>query len=121
MRAAGYVTAGCLVSGVLVATLLVPHAGLEVLLGMIAPLAVAIASFAFVERTFRRDPARLTAVMIQAFAVKLVLFGGYITVGIRVLALETLPFILSFVTYFLALHVLEAAHLRRLVTATPSN
>ena len=121
MRTAGYMTASTIVSAVVVATWVVPQAGLEVLLGMIAPLAVAVVSFAFVERTFRRDPARLTGAMIQAFAVKFLLFGAYVTVGIRVLALDTVPFISSFVVYFLALHVLEAAQLRRLVAATPSS
>ncbi len=119
MRTAGYMTAGSIVSAVVVATWVAPQAGLEVLLGMIAPLAVSVSSFVFAERTFRRDPARLTGAMIQAFAVKLLLFGVYVTVGIRVLALETVPFILSFVVYFLALHVLEAAQLRRLVAVMP--
>ena len=121
MRTAGYMTAGSIVSALVVATWVVPQAGREVLLGMIAPLAIAVASCAFVERTFRRDPARLTGAMIQAFALKLLLFGAYVTVGIRVLALDTVPFISSFVVYFLVLHFLEAAQLRRLVAAMPAS
>ena len=114
MRTVWYMIAGCCVSGALVATIVVPRAGLEVLLGMIAPLVVAIVTLPVVERTYRRDPKRLTRVMIQAFAGKLLLFGVYVIMVIGVLSLQAIPFVVSFTTYFVALHLTEALHLRRL-------
>ncbi len=40
------------------------------------------------ERTYRRNPERLTAVMIAAFAGKMVFFGAYVAVMLRVLSLR---------------------------------
>ncbi len=107
-------TAGCTISWALVTAIFAPQAGLEVLLGMIAPLAVAIVTLVLVERTYRRDPRQLTRLMITAFVSKLVLFGVYLTIVIGVFSLKAFPFIVSFVTYFVVLHFMEAVRLRRL-------
>jgi hypothetical protein len=44
----------------------------------------------------------------------LVFFGAYVTVMLKVLLLSPLPFVVSFTTYFIALHVFEAVCLQRL-------
>jgi len=43
-----------------------------------------------------------------------VFFGVYVTIMLRVLALRPLPFVVSFTTYFIALHLFEAFCLQRL-------
>lgn len=108
-----------LASGALVAVA-APGAALEIWLGLAAPLAAAICTRVAVARTHRRDPARLTGVLIQLFAGKFVLFGAYIVLAMTGLSLDTAPFLLSFVAYFAVLHVAEAAHLRRLTAAGES-
>ena len=105
-----------LASGALVAVAL-PGAALEIWLGLAAPLAAAICTHLAIARTHRRDPARLTGVMVRLFAGKFVLFGAYIVLAMTSLPLEAAPFLLSFVAYFAVLHVVEAAHLRRLSAA----
>jgi hypothetical protein len=82
--------------------------------GMIGPLAVAIASWVLTERTFRRRPEQLTRRLTIAFGAKMVFFGVYVAVGLRVLSLPTVPFVASFAGYFLALHLAEAFCMRRL-------
>jgi hypothetical protein len=52
--------------------------------------------------------------MIAAFAFKLVFFGFYVGLMIRVVALRPLPFIASFTGYFVGLYLMEALYLRRL-------
>ena len=52
--------------------------------------------------------------MVRLFAGKFILFGGYIVLTMTGLSLDAAPFLLSFVAYFAVLHVVEAAHLRRL-------
>jgi hypothetical protein len=52
--------------------------------------------------------------MVAAFAGKLVFFGVYVTIMLRVLAVRPLPFVVSFTTYFIALHLFEALCLQRL-------
>ena len=86
----------------------------EVLFGMLAPLLVAVVSWAFAERTYRRDPARLTGLMVTAFAGKMVFFGTYVAIMLQGQALRPVPFIVSFTASFVALHVAEALRLRRL-------
>jgi len=91
-----------------------PRFLLETFTGMLGPLLVAVASWAMVEQTFRRDPARLTGVMVTAFAGKMVFFGAYVAVMLLGLSMQTLPFVVSFTAYFIGLHLFEALCLRRL-------
>jgi hypothetical protein len=88
----------------------------ELLAGMLAPLVSATATWVAIERTFRRAAERLTAVMVIGFGVKLVLFGAYVAVMLRLVGLRPVPFVLGFTGYFIALHLMEALFLRRLLS-----
>jgi hypothetical protein len=88
--------------------------GVEVLLGMIGPLAVASGTWVMAERIYRRRPERLTAFMIAAFAGKMVFFGAYVAFMVSVLSRRPVPFVASFTSYFIALYLIEALCLRRL-------
>ena len=88
--------------------------GPELFLGMFAPLVVATLTWVLAERTYRRNPARLTSLMMTAFAGKIVFFGAYVAIGLTVLSLRPVPFVVSFTSYFIALHLAEALCLRRL-------
>ena len=85
----------------------------EVLLGMLAPLAGAAATWVIVVRTWAWRPDALTPLMMAAFGGKLVFFGAYVTVVLEVLAVRPLPFVISFTVYFIGLHLAEALWLRR--------
>src|SRR5262249_46528382 len=87
---------------------------LEILCGMIGPLAAVCATWLMAERTYRRRPEALTALMIAAFAAKLVFFMAYVTVMLRFLSLRPVPFVVSFTTYFIVLYFVVALQLRRL-------
>lgn len=89
-------------------------AGVDVAFGMAGPLAAAIATWALVERTHRGNPERLTALMVTMFAGKIVFFGAYVTFMLKVLSLRPVPFVASFTSCFIALHLMEALYLRRL-------
>jgi len=88
--------------------------GVEMFVGMLGPLAVATSSWVMTERTYRRHPERVTALMMAAFAGKMVFFGAYVTFALIVLALRPIPFVVSFTGYFIGLHLIEALYLRRL-------
>jgi hypothetical protein len=88
--------------------------GPELFLGMIAPLVVATVTWVLAERTYRRNPERLTALMVAAFGAKMVVFGTYVAIVLKVLSLRPVPFVVSFTGYFIALHLAEALSLRRL-------
>jgi hypothetical protein len=94
-----------------------PRLVAEIALGMFGPLAETVATWTLAEVVYRQRPERLTAVMITAFAGKLVFFGAYVAVMVTVLDLRPTPFMASFTTYFIALHLAEALALRRLFAA----
>lgn len=90
----------------------------EVLLGMAAPLAAASVSWVLTERTYKRDPQALTGMMSAAFAAKMLFFGTYVAVMLKIVGLQPMPFVVSFTGYFIALYLTEALLMRRLFGAS---
>jgi hypothetical protein len=106
---------GAGVAGWLIATALFGgQTGGPIFLGMIAPLVVAVASWISIERAHKRDPRSVTGIMIAGFAGKMVFFGGYVLVVLRIFAVRPAPFIASFVACFIGLYLIEAIYLQRL-------
>ena len=92
---------------------------IELFYGMLGPLLVAIATWVMAEWTYKRNPRALTGLMIAAFGGKLVFFGAYVAVMLRVVHLRPTPFAVSFSSYFIALHLVEALFLQRLFAGAP--
>jgi hypothetical protein len=107
---AGASAASCLA----IAFFLQRQTGIEVMFGMLGPLAAAIISMMLAQRTCRRRPEAMTQLMIAAFAAKLVFFGAYVIVMLKVLMLTPMPFVISFTSYFIFLYLIEALYLKRL-------
>jgi len=104
-------------ASVLSAAGLATRFGREVWLGMLAPLAVVVATWMLIERVYQSNPDRLTGVMMAAFAGKLVFFGAYVGFAIGVLGVKPVPFAVSFAGYFIALNTIEAFWMKRLFEA----
>jgi hypothetical protein len=96
------------------AALLGARFGREVWLGMFGPLMVVSVTWVLTEQVYRKQPERLTSMMISAFAAKLIFFAAYVGLGIGVFRVEAVPFAASFAGYFIALHLIEAIWLKRL-------
>jgi hypothetical protein len=103
-----------ILSWVIVAGVAGGRANPEVLYGMVGPLAVAAVSWVITKRTYAAARERLMGVLITGMAIKAVFFGAYVVVMLRILALRPGPFIASFTSYFIALHMMEALFMRRL-------
>lgn len=86
----------------------------ELAFGMAAPLAGAAVSWRIVERTHAAAPERVTSVLIAGFAAKMVFFGLYVGL-LGALWLRPRPLVIAFAAYFLALHLIEAGYLRKLI------
>jgi hypothetical protein len=99
---------------------LAPSLSPEVFLGMFGPLVAVAGTWIAIERVYRANPAKLTAVMMAGFAVKLVFFALYIVAVGAVPNLDMTPFVVSFVCAFVALYAIEAVSLRRLSEGTPA-
>jgi hypothetical protein len=93
-------------------------AGLEnigaAFLGMLGPLAGAVATWLIVERAHGRAPERTTRVMIRLFGAKLVLFGAYVAAVLVLRPTWAMVFVVSFTSQYMLLHFMEAVFLRRL-------
>ncbi len=88
----------------------------EFVAAMAGPLVAVLASWAWLARTYRRNPSRVMSVMLQSALVKLVFFSLYVIVMVRVLSLQPTLFAVTFVAYFLALYAVQALMMRRLFT-----
>src|SRR3954471_3821159 len=121
MKAAGWMVAGSFGSAAVAIAIagrgLGRGIGLDITLGMLAPLVAASVSWVLIERTWRRDPPRLTGVMLTAFVAKMVFFGAYVAVMLKVVELHPVPFVASFTSYFIGLYATEAVLMRRLFGA----
>ena len=107
-------TAGSILSATVASIATGGRAATEIWLGMLAPLAVAVVTWTVIERIYRERPELLTSWMMKAFAGKLVFFGAYVGLAIGVLRVQPIPFIVSFTTCFIALHLIEALWMKRL-------
>ena len=91
----------------------------EALFGMLGPLTSAGATWIAVARTHAVAPQRLTGVLMTGFALKALFFGVYVAVMLMLLGVRPVPFVASFTGYFIALYVIEALFLRRLLMEAP--
>jgi hypothetical protein len=86
----------------------------ELFWGMLGPLLSAVITWIVVARTQRSAPERVTGVLVAGFGAKIVFFGAYMAVMLRVAGLRVVPFAVAFVGYVIALYVIEALFLKRL-------
>ena len=92
----------------------------ELAFGMAAPLAGAAVSWRVIERTHARAPERVTSVLVAGFAAKMAFFGLYVGL-LGALWLRPRPLVVAFAASFLALHMIEAGYLRRLLAPASSS
>lgn len=86
----------------------------ELFYGMLGPLVSAWVTWVAVVVVWRSTPERLAAVMTAGLAAKMLFFGVYVAVMIRVVGLRLVPFVIAFVSYFIALYAMQAMFLKRL-------
>jgi len=92
----------------------------EVFFGMLGPLVAVVGTWIVATRTHRLDPARVGPVLMAAFGVKMLFFGGYVVFVTKWLDVEGLTFVASFVSYFIALYGVQALLVRRLTWSPAS-
>ena len=90
----------------------------SILLGIVGPLIAVSLSWVAMARTFRRDPGRLTSLMMMAFAAKMVFFAVYVSLAMTVFAVSPVPFVTSFVASFVAFYAVEAVLLQRMMKSS---
>ncbi|MFQ6614332.1 MAG: hypothetical protein ACE5D1_05765, partial [Fidelibacterota bacterium] len=78
--------------------------------GMAGPLAMGILTVELVTWKLNHAPQELTGLMIRAFGMKMVFYAAYVVVILKFTALDGMTFILSFLVFFILLHILEALY-----------
>ena len=119
MKLFWWMLSGSVLSAAILTVLLDANIRLEIWLGMLGPLVSALVSWLFMKRQYFRNPIGMTSLLIKAFAAKMVFFAGYVTVLLSIGLVQPIPFVVSFMAYFICLHAIEAAGLHRLQTAGP--
>ena len=84
----------------------------ELFLGMIVPLVIGLLTVTKIQSIFTSDPGELTSFMMKSFIGKLVIYGVYMMGIVAFSPFNERPFIISFMGYFITLHVLEAFFIR---------
>src|SRR5438105_1025916 len=119
MKAACWIVALCSVSAAAAIALVGPDARLAILAGMAGPAVAVCASWIAIERAFRRDPSRVTGLMMTGFVAKMLGFALFVVIALKGLALPARPFAVSFACYFVVLYCTEALLLKRLSAPAP--
>jgi hypothetical protein len=87
---------------------------IEIFLGMIAPLLIGVFSIMTTTAKFKKEPENLTKAMTKNFFIKIIVYGLYVTVILGFYTFNEIPFIVSFVGFFIILYGLEAYYLKKL-------
>jgi len=87
----------------------------ELLLGLAGPLVGADASWLVMARASASGGEQLMRAMVRLLGLKMVLFGIYAVVVLRVMDVRPVLFVVSFAGFFITLHAMEALFLRRLL------
>lgn len=114
MKPVAAMTAAGGASWFLTALVVDQQTGIEVLFGMLGPLAATTGTWVLAERIYRQRVEALTTVMATAFVAKIVFFGAYLAIMILLLRFRPVPFVVSFTSYFVGLYLMEALYLKRL-------
>ena len=92
----------------LAAGLFFPAFRWEMFLGMIAPLAVGVCTIIYITSIYTKTPERTTNAMTKAFMVKIIFYGTYFIYIFTFYTFNPVPFVISFVCFFITLHMSEA-------------
>ena len=102
----------CFGSWSLVSWIFIEDYIVEIFLGMVMPLAVGQFTITRIQSIFVSDPRKLTSFMMKSFIGKMVIYGVYMIGLVAFSPFNERTFFVSFISYFITLHVLEAFFIR---------
>ena len=102
----------CFGSWSLVSWIFIEDYIVEIFLGMVMPLAVGQFTITRIQSIFVSVPRKLTSFMMKSFIGKMVIYGVYMIGIVAFSPFNERTFFVSFISYFITLHVLEAFFIR---------
>ncbi len=121
MKLAAGLGIGAVATAALASILLGGGFARDVWLGMAGPALAVVTAWIVVERTFRIQPERLTAVQARLFVAKMLFFGAYVGGVLGTGLARPTPFMAAFTIYFVVLYGVHAFALHRLMRVTPTH
>ena len=91
----------------------------EIFLGMVIPWSISLISISKTYSVYNINPEKLIKHMTKAMLMKMVSYGILLVIIFTFISFNPLPFIISFISYFLALHIMEAFTLRFIIKQKP--
>ena len=86
----------------------------EIFFGISAPVFVGFATVYFMIKYSNYSATNLNKMLMSGFAIKFIFYGLYIIIIFTVYPFKPIPFICSFTTSFIGLHLMEAVVLKKL-------
>jgi dipeptide/tripeptide permease len=114
MNPIALMTAASVATWLVTALIVDRRTSIEVFFGMLGPLAAASGTWLLVTWAYRERPGELTGLLAAAFVLKMIFFGGYVAIMLRVARFRPIPFVVSFTGYFIGTYLIEALYLKRL-------
>ena len=92
-----------------------PDYGKEIFLGMFLPWIISLISISKTHSVYNIDPDKLIKQRTTAMLMKMLYYGLLLIIIFTFISFNPLPFIISFTSYFLMLHLTEAYVLKSFI------
>ena len=86
----------------------------EIFFGLLGPVSVGFITIFFMIKYSNYSATNLNKMLMSGFAIKFIFYGLYIIIIFTVYPFKPIPFICSFTTSFIGLHLMEAVVLKKL-------
>ena len=91
-----------------------PEFRTEIFFGWLGPVIAGLGSMFMINQAAKKDPHSVTKSLQIGFLIKLIYYGAFIIVIFQLYAFDPVPFMCSFLGFFLGLHALEAIIIKNL-------
>ena len=87
---------------------------IELFFGWLLPALAGILTMYFIFSAYQKDSITLTKTLAKGFAIKMIYYGVSILILFKHYSFQPIPFICSFSSFFIGLHVFEAVIIKRI-------
>ena len=87
---------------------------LEIFLGLLAPILAGYGTVFFMEKYSNKEMIYFNRMLIKGFAFKFIFYGLFILIIFTVYSFNPIPFMCSFTSSFIGLHMMEAIVLKKI-------
>ncbi len=90
------------------------HLTYEIFLGLLAPVLVGFVTVFFMEKHSNEEVIYFNSMLMRGFALKFIFYGLFILIIFTVYSFNPIPFMCSFTSSFIGLHIMETIVLKKI-------